>query len=541
MMLRSTDRAPRWVSPVIIGVQLVSVLVLLAAFADFAQPGSGFTQLIAFGSKFSDRALPEIKNTRHAVIENSSGYDGQFYSQVAMDPLLLDPALPGALDNFSYRSRRILMPAVAHVAGLGKPFWILQAYAVLNVVCWLALAVVLLRWFRPGDPDGAVRWFSVLFGAGLIYSIRNAVPDGPALLLIAIGLALVQSRRLQGGAWALALAGLTRETSILSAAILPSDTNLRERGWLRFLISGVVVVLPLALWILYVNARGAALDIERNIGARNFAFPFVGWIGAWVETFHWDDWTSRVWVNRVAMVTGLTVQMAFFLFRWRWRERVWRLGFVYALLGIFLGAAVWEGYPTAAIRVLLPLTLAFNLAVPRGRALIPLLLAGNLSVIAAPMALAAPEGLPSQLGRVTGPTSLLVENGTPCWQIEFSPEWFQVENSGKRRWRWAAGGASVAIDNGLGRSVDAVIILNLRARESCHLKIRLSEAMIWSGYLIRADQSVEIPVRLGPGRTSLEFESADRPVQASWQDARMILYRVNRLELRLLREAATTE
>ena len=227
-------------------------------------------------------------------------------------------------------------------------------------------------------------------------------------MLIAIGLALIESRRVRGGVVALALAALTRETSILAAGILPSDTELRERPWIRFGISAAVVVLPLAIWIFYINVRGAALGIERNVGTGNFAFPFFGWVGAWVETYNWDDWTSRFWVNRVAMMIGLSVQMAFFLFRWRWRERAWRLGFVYALFGLVLGAAVWEGYPTAAVRVLLPLTLAFNLAVPSGRRWLPLLLAGNLSVVAAPSALEAPEVPDSdQLTLVTGPASLL--------------------------------------------------------------------------------------------------------------------------------------
>ena len=431
------------------------------------------------------------------------------------------------------------MPAVAFFAGWGKTSWILQAYALLNVVCWLALAVVLFRWFRPGDPEGWIRWSGVLFGAGLLYSIRFALPDGPALLLIAIGVALIESRRVYGGAFALALAALTRETSLLAAAIVPSDSELRERRWIRSVVLGVVVVLPLALWILYIDARGTAFGTANNVGVENFAFPFVGWIQAWFDTFRWDDWTSREWVNRFAILIGLTVQIGFFLVRWRWRERVWRLGFVYALFGLVLGSAVWEGYPTASIRVLLPLTLAFNLAVPHGRVWIPLLLAGNLSVLAAPTVLQAPDA--HRLAYATGPAALMIENGESCWGIEFSPTWNQVENSGKRQWRWAPGDVSVTIDNCSGRSVDAILVLNLRARESCHLKIRLSDDVIWSGDLMDVDRSVEIPIRLGPGRTSLEFESADRPVQASWQDKRMLLFRVNRLELRLLREAVTTE
>jgi len=73
------------------------------------------------------------------------------------------------------------------------------------------------------------------------------------------------------------------------------------------------------------------------------------------------------------------------------------------------------------------------------------------------------------------------------------------------------------------------------------MQIRSVDTLLWSGEVDQVDQAVEVPVRLEPGRTSLEFESADPPVQASWQDKRMILFRVNHLEIRLLREAPTKE
>jgi hypothetical protein len=47
-----------------------------------------------------------------------------------------------------------------------------------------------------------------------------------------------------------------------------------------------------------------------------------------------------------------------------------------------LGTAVWEGFPGAATRVLLPLNLAFNLLAHRVRAGLGWLLAGNLTVFA---------------------------------------------------------------------------------------------------------------------------------------------------------------
>ena len=488
--------------------------------------------------RFADKAMPQIRDTPHYIIDNSAGYDGQFYAQVAMDPLLRDQNLPHAVDNFSYRTRRILMPAVAHVAGLGRPIWILQAFSLINVVAWLGLALVVFRWFRPGDPDGWIRWFGVLFGAGLLYSIRNALPDGPALLLIAVGLILAERNRMAGGAVALALATLTRETSVLAAAILPPDADWRGWRWSRLVFSGLIIVLPIGLWLLYVYTRGMILDTDRGLGARNFTWPFFGWFGAWRDTFLWDDWTSRVWFNRVVMMVSVTVQMAFFLFRWRIGERAWRLGLATSLLGMVLGPAVWAGYPMATIRVLLPLSLAFNLAVPRGRRWLPLLLIGNISVVAASSPLTAPDL--SRMAVVTGVEADAMSDGRAVWSLDFGPEWFPLESKGRKQWRWAPGEATVTVENGLDRTEKGVVSLGLRARESCELTVAVRGEALWSGHLARETQVVDLPVELPPGRTVITFVSPDPPVAASWQDERMILFRIERFELNLLGTAPAT-
>jgi hypothetical protein len=68
--------------------------------------------------------------------------------------------------------------------------------------------------------------------------------------------------------------------------------------------------------------------------------------------------------------------------RWRPAERWWRVGAAFAGMMLFLSTPVWEGYPGASTRVLLPMTLAFNVLVPRTGRWLPILLAGNLTVAA---------------------------------------------------------------------------------------------------------------------------------------------------------------
>jgi len=48
-----------------------------------------------------------------ATVAGSNGYDGQFYIQIALDPLLRGAKLQQVLDAPAYRARRILAPAIA--------------------------------------------------------------------------------------------------------------------------------------------------------------------------------------------------------------------------------------------------------------------------------------------------------------------------------------------------------------------------------------------------------------------------------------------
>jgi hypothetical protein len=85
-------------------------------------PQSGFTSLIRIGNGWESRQLSALQALPVATVADSSGYDGQFYAQIALDPLLRDPDLVQSLDAPAYRARRILAPAAAALLGLGNPW-----------------------------------------------------------------------------------------------------------------------------------------------------------------------------------------------------------------------------------------------------------------------------------------------------------------------------------------------------------------------------------------------------------------------------------
>ena len=88
------------------------VALFLAACARSYHPGYGFTGLIHFSKDSHDLQLPAVQSAPHLEVEG--GYDGLYYAQLAVDPLLRDPAIDRALDSPPYRARRILFSWTAY-------------------------------------------------------------------------------------------------------------------------------------------------------------------------------------------------------------------------------------------------------------------------------------------------------------------------------------------------------------------------------------------------------------------------------------------
>jgi hypothetical protein len=355
----------------------VAVIVIWSV-AQFYRPETGFTSLIVFGEQFEVTAIPALRTVAHAVDEGS-GYDGQFYAQLALDPLLRSKEIVTGLDSAAYRGRRILLPWVAYLAGLGQPWYVLQAYALVNVVSWMALAVLLLRWLPPGALRPAVAWAACMLGDGLMTSMRQSVPDGPSMLLLALAVAAVERQRRGFAAGILGLAGLARETNLIGGLVLAPE-RVTARTGAALVLRGVAVVAPLVFWIGYLWYIGLS---PVGAGLRNFAAPFAGYAYKWAATVHAlgaEGWDSFARFSLLGLI-ALTTQFLVLLWQRDWRNPWWRMGAAYAGLMVVLGPAVWEGDPGAVTRVVVPMTIAFNVLLPKHRWFWPLWVLGNASVV----------------------------------------------------------------------------------------------------------------------------------------------------------------
>jgi hypothetical protein len=537
----------------------------------FYLPGKGFTYLIEFGEREHARYLPQLQAVNHYELKDSPGYDAQYYAQIAMQPHLADPALQGALDSVPYRARRILLAWTAYALAGGNSLWALHIFSVQNLFCWYALAVLLWRWLPPVGWGNFFRWACILFCFGLACSVRGSLTDGPSLLLIGCAAALVEAEKLWLAALVLGISALARETNLLAGLMLfpvvPRWSALSQRAeqtrnsdaasgqrpsalgatrstaWTQIFGLGALAVAPLIIWLAILHfwlrtpVAGTALT-PLDLGARNWAWPFAGYFGRWRETFtdlgvHGFDWVGR---GELLVPVALTAQWLYLVLRPRWSEVWWRIAAPYAVLAVFLGHAVWEGYPGAAARVILPLTAAFCLLVPLRRWWILWFIAGNVSLIVS-IDILNPPGRESSV--VTGPRPLRIVAATGAVvDTRFDDHWFEPEKSWLEYWRWSGGDAGLTFFNPHPYALQADISFGLRANDGRIVGVTTPGRTLWLGRLEKGKLR-DVTIRnfpLPPGDTHWQFETDTPPIPPSPLDKRPLAFSLRnlRVELRTL-------
>ena len=496
------------------------VVVFLLLVGRFYETGTGFSSLISIGALVDANSVPALRAVPHYVYEDSYGYDGTYYVQLALHPWLNEPALDTAIDNPSYRARRILLPWTAWVLGAGRPAWIVQAYALINVGCWLGLAWLACSWFPPGTFGNFIRWFGLLFSAGMCLSVRHALTDGPGLLLMADAMRLWELHRSKSSLFAFALAVLAKETSVLAGGFLAGPPFRHARTWIHAFLLGTCVVAPTALWMLVVRIRFG--DVHDS-GVNNFAFPFFGFAEKWgtIAAEILRDGLIQLHVATLLSSLALLTQLVFLLSRWQVARVWWRVGVGFAVLAMFVSQPVWEGYPGAAPRVLLPMALAFNVLIPTTRRWLPLLLLGNLSCVAGLSDLRPPA---SEFFHVQGGARVVVNLGDG---------WYATESQGFRSWRWSSQDGFMTVSNPNPDDIRIQLKGRLSTTVPRTVSIWADGTEIWRTAMTSRWAELEAPefrVRAGSS-LRLEFRT-DRPaIRPDSGDLRALTFAVHDLDV----------
>jgi hypothetical protein len=456
---------------------------------------TGFTPLLIFGDYFAPVRLTRLRHVPVYTYRNTTGYDGQFYAQIAVAGSPFDPELSTALDAPAYRTGRILLPVLAHLAGLGRPAWVLRAYALSNVVCWLILAWgTAWWWFPPTGFDNFVRWTGTMFGAGMMVSVTRSLTDGPALLFIALGIRCIERNRRTLGAAILGAAGLVREMSILAVSAfvppIPSEKNAWHRAFLA-----AAVILPAVLWAGILSAH---YGISKG-GLGTLGIPVIAFVdecknlGSIIRRGNWLVARDGVYVT-----VAVFIQVAFVLGRPQPALPWWRIGAVFAVVALLLSHLAWEDPVGAVARQVFPLALAFNVVVPRTRRGLALLLAGNLTVLSASRTLDA--GPREQTTFALGVT------------MDFASNWYEVEHLSKQTWRWSSGSAVLNFHNPTTRVLRMNLDFEIDARTARTVTLHVRDT--YQVVALQAQHGVSVhfgPFDLPPGDTPFALDTSEPP------------------------------
>ncbi|PYM02087.1 MAG: hypothetical protein DMF19_04260 [Verrucomicrobia bacterium] len=331
-------------------VFVICVLPLRYVLNRFS-PETYFTSLIYYGADFYPTAIPEVREIK-PQLNSAAGYDGQFYSQIAIHPSLRTPGLRESLDTPAYRAMRPFLPWLSYLAGFGRPFWILQAYALSNLLFWYLLVFGLLHYPHPTSRRDYLCILAACLSSGVLFSLQRALVDLPAATLCFLGASLAE----EFAVVAIAAAVLTKETYVLQ--LIERSFHRGKTGSLApAVIKYACILVPALLWHSYVHFIFGPPQFGTNFG-----WPFSGYLAAILKATKMLPYKHLSFssITSVLAPVSLLVQ-GFYLF---WAPRSGsiyrRTGMAFAVSSIFLSSDVFVDQ-VSYCRDLIPVSLAFNI------------------------------------------------------------------------------------------------------------------------------------------------------------------------------------
>jgi hypothetical protein len=212
---------------------IVAILYLILVFFVILMRGYSALDLVHLGTVWA----------KHDPA-GSWGYDGQFYYQLARDPIHAYQYM----DNAPYRYQRIFYPLVVAAFSLGLASLIPYAMLLVNGLAIVLSVEIMSRLLAKQQLSP---WLSLpvglYFGQAAAFLFATAEPF--ALFLVCAGFWFIVKRRISWAALCMGLAALTRDTSVLFAGGYVAYFLLRKEWRSAALFAGIGV-LPILLWLL---------------------------------------------------------------------------------------------------------------------------------------------------------------------------------------------------------------------------------------------------------------------------------------------------
>lgn len=310
-----------------------------AAFLAWSLAGVGFdpSHLVRAGEVFSD---PALVPRGLAVERGATGYDGQFYYRMALDPLATGRTAHGiTFDLPALRYGRILYPLIAWAASAGQPGLVPHALVLVNLAGLMAVGW-LAGMYAQRLGAHALWGALVAFYPGLLITLSRDLTEIVELALLLGGLLLLRAGRAPAAAALLALAVLARETAVVVAGavlLVEALRTARDRTELPRLL---VLAIPVAVFAVWQSAL-LLLWGETPVGAGsgNIGAPLLGLIAALrtgpVRTEHTMLWYAfLLFAAASALIVALQLRTSV-------ARREGQLWLISSVLAISLAEKIW--------------------------------------------------------------------------------------------------------------------------------------------------------------------------------------------------------
>jgi hypothetical protein len=270
-------------SPFAVGVV---VLALYGSWLAVARHhGHEAREFAVIGQEYIDKGSgsPAIEGLA-ADAKPGTGYDGQFFLFIALDPT----GAPEYIDDAGYRYGRIVYPLAARAIALGRQSVIPKVLILLNVLAIAAGAVAIAGWLRR---RGFSVWFALVFALypGVFVVVLRDLSEALAYSLVALAVVTFDStstRRLAASSALFGIAVLTRETAALYALVWAGALLLERRdlkaNWRRTAAFCAGAFAPYVGYRLFLLSWLDATGVPRRLLPT--AVPFGG-IAEW---WPWD-------------------------------------------------------------------------------------------------------------------------------------------------------------------------------------------------------------------------------------------------------------
>ncbi len=321
---------------------LLGGLYLLARILIAGQGNA--SALIVAGSSY----VNENKLGMQLPVIQGSGYDGQFYFRLALDPFATSRSYAGITFDTPYRAQRILYPLLSWLASFGDARLVPYAMILVNLLAWTAIAFFAALIAKESGRHPAFGLAVAAF-PGYFFSVGRDLTEPTAAALLIGAIFCMLKNRYWLASLLLSLSVLAKETSMVLALSLfvywlvklianirttRKDGNIPVYSWLAPLFAFTV-------WQLVIRLTEQHVVLSSDISS-NLSLPFVAMFRSiWDRTQHLLPIGNSLWLLQFTSLAILAI-LAFARYRSYSIPAFFKIAFVAMFaLTISLSSEIW--------------------------------------------------------------------------------------------------------------------------------------------------------------------------------------------------------